>query len=49
LLVVGRGRPGSYLGYDRRPDLGPRIVSKLVRRLHRHSTYVDLEDLDEID
>ena len=48
-LVVGRGRPGSYLGYDRRPDMGPWLVSRIVRWLHRHSGYVALDDLDELD
>jgi sporulation protein YlmC with PRC-barrel domain len=48
-LVVGRGRPGSYFGYDRRPDMGPWLVRKVVRRLHRHSAYAALDDLDELD
>jgi sporulation protein YlmC with PRC-barrel domain len=48
-LVVGRGRPGSYFGYDRRPDMGPWMVRTVVRWLHRHSAYVDLDDLDELD
>jgi sporulation protein YlmC with PRC-barrel domain len=48
-LVVGRGRPGSYFGYDRKPDMGPWLVRVVVRRLHRHSRYVDLEDLAELD
>jgi sporulation protein YlmC with PRC-barrel domain len=48
-LVVGRGRPGSYLGYDRRPGQGPWLVRVLVRWLHRHSAYVALDDLDELD
>jgi sporulation protein YlmC with PRC-barrel domain len=48
-LVVGRGRPGSYFGYDRRPDMGPWLVRVVVRWLHRHSAYVDLGDLAELD
>jgi sporulation protein YlmC with PRC-barrel domain len=48
-LVVGRGRPGSYLGYDRRADMGPWLVSRIVRYLHRHSAYVALGDLDDLD
>ena len=48
-LVVGRGRPGSYFGYDRRPTMGPWLVRVVVRWLHRHSAYVDLEDLAEMD
>lgn len=48
-LVVGHGRPGSYFGYDRRPDMGPWLVNRVVRRLHRHSAYAAMEDLDEVD
>jgi sporulation protein YlmC with PRC-barrel domain len=48
-LVVGRGRPGSYLGYDRRPDMGPWLVNRIVRRLHRHSGYVAWDGLGELD
>jgi sporulation protein YlmC with PRC-barrel domain len=48
-LVVGRGRPGSYFGYDRRPDMGPWLVRVVVRWLHRHSAYVDLADLAGLD
>jgi sporulation protein YlmC with PRC-barrel domain len=45
-LVVGRGRPGSYFGYDRRPDMGPWLVNRVVRRLHRYSAYVAIDDLE---
>jgi len=48
-LVVGHGRPGSYFGYDRRPDMGPWLVRTVVRRLHRHSAYAGLDDLEELD
>jgi hypothetical protein len=48
-LVVGHGRPGSYFGYDRRPDMGPWLIRVVVRWLHRHSAYVDLADLLELD
>ncbi len=48
-LVVGRGRPGSYFGYDRRPDMGPWLVRSLIRWLHRHSAYAGLSDLEELD
>jgi sporulation protein YlmC with PRC-barrel domain len=48
-LVVGRGRPGSLLGYDRRGDQGPWLVSRLVRRIHRHSGYLSWADVVEID
>ena len=46
-LVVGPGRPGSLLGYDRRRDQGPWIVAAVVRRLHRHARIVELgRDVD---
>ena len=48
-LVVGHGRPGSYFGYDRRPDMGPWLVRSVVQRLHRHSAYVPLDDVEELD
>jgi sporulation protein YlmC with PRC-barrel domain len=48
-LVVGAGRPGSYFGYDRRPDMGPWLVNRVVRRLHRDSAYAALDDLDDLD
>jgi sporulation protein YlmC with PRC-barrel domain len=42
-LIVGHGRPGTLLGYDRRGDQGPWLVRTLVRRLHRHSAIVDAD------
>ena len=36
-LIVGRGRPGSLLGYDRRRAQGPWLIRILIRRLHRHT------------
>ena len=48
-LVVGRGRPGSYLGYDRRGDMGPWLVNRVVRRLHRHSGYLEWADVRAVD
>lgn len=47
-FVVGRGRPGSYLGYDRRADMGPWLVNRVVRRLHRHSGLVSVDDVAEV-
>ena len=41
-LVVGRGGPGSMLGFDRKPDMGPWAVAAVVRRLHRGSWVVDV-------
>jgi sporulation protein YlmC with PRC-barrel domain len=48
-LVVGHGRPGTYLGYDRRPDMGPWLVGTIVRWLHRHSAYACLDRLEALD
>jgi sporulation protein YlmC with PRC-barrel domain len=43
-LLVGRGRPGSLLGYDRREGQGPWLVRVVVRWLHRHTATVDIAD-----
>jgi sporulation protein YlmC with PRC-barrel domain len=48
-LLVGRGRPGSYLGYARADDQGPWLVRSIVRRLHRDSGMVAATDIDSID
>jgi sporulation protein YlmC with PRC-barrel domain len=45
-LIVGHGRPGSLLGYDRRSDQGPWLVRVVVRWLHRHSVIADAADAD---
>jgi sporulation protein YlmC with PRC-barrel domain len=45
-LIVGRGRPGSMLGYDRRAEQGPWLVRIVVRWLHRHSVIVAADDAD---
>lgn len=42
-LVVGRGRPGARLGYDRHPDQGPRLLSLIVHALHRHQGLVRID------
>jgi sporulation protein YlmC with PRC-barrel domain len=39
-LIVGHGRPGSLLGYERRNERGPWLVRTAVLRLHRHSAIV---------
>lgn len=41
-LIVGPGRPGALLGYDRRSEPGPAAVAGLVRWLHRHARVVEL-------
>jgi sporulation protein YlmC with PRC-barrel domain len=48
-LVVGRGRPGGYLGYDRDGKQGPWLLNRLVRRIHRHSGYVPMSDVGAVD
>lgn len=42
-LVVGRGRPGSLLGYERSPGRGPWLVARIVRRIHHHTRLVRVE------
>lgn len=48
-LVVGRGRPGSLLGYDRGDFSGPVLVKWAVTRLHRHTRLVPLDSVRDID
>jgi sporulation protein YlmC with PRC-barrel domain len=48
-LVVGRGRPGSLLGYDRGDFRGPWLVRRLVEALHRHTGTLDLGSLERLD
>jgi sporulation protein YlmC with PRC-barrel domain len=45
-LLVGRGGPGSLLGYDRRREQGPWLVARLVRLWHRDTRVVDLRSAD---
>lgn len=42
-LLVGRGRPGSLLGYDRHDKQGPWLIRAVVGRLHRHTGVVDID------
>lgn len=48
-LLVGRGRPGSMLGYERSPERGPWLIASVVRWLHRHSRLVEVGDGVEVD
>jgi hypothetical protein len=48
-LVVGRGRPGGSLGYDRDAEQGPWLLNRLVRRIHRHSGYVPMTHVGTVD
>jgi sporulation protein YlmC with PRC-barrel domain len=45
-LLVGRGGPGSLLGYDRRREQGPRLLAALVRLWHRDTRVVEVDDAD---
>jgi hypothetical protein len=47
-LVVGRGRPGALLGYDRSDMQGPWMVRVLVQRLHCHHL-VRVQDVEKVD
>ncbi len=47
-LIVGRGRPGSMLGYDRGDFNGPWLVNTAVTFLHRHTGELPIEAVDEI-
>lgn len=44
--VLGRGRPGSLLGYGRREDLGPAALRALVGAWHRGTRVVGPDALD---
>lgn len=48
-LIVGRGRPGSMLGYDRGGDRGPAPLSHLIRWLHRHSGQIAFARITDLD
>jgi sporulation protein YlmC with PRC-barrel domain len=48
-LIVGRGRPGSLLGYDRGDFRGPWLVREAVIQLHRHTGQIPLTAVERID
>jgi sporulation protein YlmC with PRC-barrel domain len=48
-LIVGRGRPGSFLGYERGGVIGPVLVRKAARWLHRHTGELRMDLVEEID
>jgi sporulation protein YlmC with PRC-barrel domain len=48
-FIVGRGGPGSMLGYERRRDQGPWLVGAVVRWLHRHAGYVARADVADLE
>jgi len=48
-LLVGRGRPGSMLGYDRGDFNGPWLVATVIRWLHRHTGEIRMDAVTAID
>ena len=48
-FVVGSGRSGSLLGYDRRQEQGPALLGAVVRWLHRRSVVVGWSDVRHVD
>lgn len=48
-LIVGPGRPGSLLGYDRGDFNGPWIVQRAVKRMHRHLRLVSVDSVEHLD
>lgn len=44
-LVLGRRRIRLF-GYERSGEVGPRLFSRIVARLHRDARYVPLLDVD---
>jgi hypothetical protein len=48
-FVIGKGRPGSLFGYDRRPAMGPWLIRVVVRFLNRHTAYLPWSDVERID
>jgi hypothetical protein len=48
-MVIGRRRPGTLLGYDRRPQQGPWMVRVIMRFVHRHTGYAEWSDIERLD
>jgi len=48
-LIVGRGRPGSLLGYDRGDFNGPWLVARTVEWLHRHTGELAMDAVTSFD
>ncbi|UDY25367.1 PRC-barrel domain-containing protein [Nocardioides sp. Kera G14] len=45
-FIIGSGRPGSLLGYDRDSERGPWLVAVVVRWLHRHAGFVPIDEAE---
>jgi sporulation protein YlmC with PRC-barrel domain len=48
-LLVGKGRPGARFGYDRRPDMGPLLLSHLIHALQGNRGVVAADRIRSID
>lgn len=48
-LIIGRGRPGSLMGYERSEERGPWLVAQAMRWLHRRARLVRLGADVELD
>lgn len=48
-LVVGRGRFGTLLGYDRGNINGPWLVAAAMRLLHRHTGQLSIDQVSHVD
>jgi hypothetical protein len=48
-LVVGPGRPGALLGYERSDFDGPWLVRTVVEHLHRHVRLAPWDDVLDVD
>ena len=48
-LLVGRGRTGGLLGYDRRQEQGPVALGALMRWLHRDTRLVEWQEVAVVD
>ena len=48
-FIIGPRRPGTLFGYDRHPSMGPWVVRRLVRFVHRRTGYLAWDDVAAID
>jgi sporulation protein YlmC with PRC-barrel domain len=48
-IVVGKGRPGSRFGYDRRPEMGPYLLSRMIHAMQGRRGVVAARNLRSID
>ncbi|HET8719228.1 MAG TPA: hypothetical protein VFM50_15925 [Nocardioidaceae bacterium] len=48
-LLVGKSRPGTLFGYDRDPRMGPWLIRAILRRVHRHTGYLEWSDVETVD